>query len=400
MRLLAAPTEADVARLAADCADLYGGSVDAVRVIRAPYRICPLGAHIDHQLGTVSAVAVDQGILAAFRVTEQPWVELTSDGYPETVRVPLEGPLTRAHDWADYARGAVAALRGRASLSRGVSLLVRGHLGEAGLSSSAAVGLGYLLALAMANDIELDDDALIELDRQIENGFMGLDNGVLDPAAIVRGRPDQLTLFDCATLTGRHVAQAERFVFLAFFSGFSEGLVSSGKFNDRVAECRQAGARLWERVHGERVAACPLGRLTEADWLQHGDALPEVLRRRAEHFFGESRRVHAGAKAWAASDHAEFGRLMTESGSSSISCYETGGPEMMRLYEILNACPGVWGARFSGAGFRGCAVALVRPEQVDAIALEVNHRYLAAFPQYSGRTWAFASSARQGLECL
>jgi len=400
MRLLEAPNDAELDQLKADCAQLYGRSVADVRVIRSPYRICPLGAHIDHQLGPVSAIAVNQGIALAFVVNDVPRIELISRGYPGTVSFDFDRVQERAHDWADYARGAVNALRGRGSLTRGVSIVVQGHLGECGISSSAAVGLGYLLALAVANGLALTPAELIDLDRAIENDFMGLRNGVLDPSAIALAEEGRLTVVDCVNLTTRHVPQDEPFVFLAVFSGVKEALVASGRFNNRVEECLRAGSMLWERVHGHPHEPLPLGRISPADWRLHGAALREPWRRRAAHFYGESQRVLQGAEAWAAGDPARFGRLMTESGRSSIDNYETGSPEMIRLYEVLNEAPGVWGARFSGAGFRGCAVALVDPAQIADILAHVEARYLHAFPHFAERLWAFATSAGPGLRLL
>ena len=91
---------------------------------------------------------------------------------------------------------------------------------------------------------------------------------------------------------------------------------------------------------------------------------------------------------------------MSASGLSSIHNYETGSPEMIHLYEVLNSSSGVWGARFSGAGFRGCAVALVEAEQVDDILAEVEARYLQRFPRFRDQLWAFTSAAGPGIELL
>ena len=199
MRLIDPASDAAVAQIRADTARFYGVASQDVGVVRAPYRLCPLGAHIDHQLGPVSAISVDRGILLGFVANEDGLVHVCSEGYPGRIsfplaRAPLARALTRAGDWADYGRGAVVALSGRAELQRGVSIFIRGHLSEAGLSSSAAVGLGYLLALSETNGLVLDNAELIELDRVIENEFLGLMNGILDPSAIALGQAGELTL--------------------------------------------------------------------------------------------------------------------------------------------------------------------------------------------------------------
>ncbi len=400
MRLLHAPSDAQLEALRAECAARYQRPLADVRIVRAPYRICPLGAHIDHQLGPVSAIAVGQGVLLAFVVEPSPRMRVASRDYPGEIAFAIDRPLARAYDWADYARGAAMALGATHSLVRGVSVLVEGALSEAGISSSAAVGLGYLLALATANDHDLEPRALIELDRVIENEFLGLRNGVLDQSAIALARAGQLSVIDCATVTARHVAHPDPFVFLVVYGGVREALIGTDKFNGRVQECLTAGALLWQQVTGERVAACPLGRIARADWQRCEGALPAVYRRRAAHYFGEAERVLLGAEAWGAGDRARFGELMTESCLSSVRNYQTGSPEMIALFDALSACSGVWGARFSGAGFRGCAIALVEAARAAEIATELEARYLQQFPRFAGSLWAFSTSAGPGLQLV
>ena len=105
-------------------------------------------------------------------------------------------------------------------------------------------------------------------------------------------------------------------------------------------------------------------------------------RRRAEHFYGEFSRVQRGAKAWENGDIAEFGRIMFEYGHSSIYNWETGSPELKTLYEIMLKCDGIYGGRFSGAGFNGSSVALVDPAKQDDVAAFLKEQYLAVYPQY------------------
>jgi galactokinase len=376
----------------------FGRKRADVRLIRSPYRICPLGAHIDHQLGPVSALAVDQGIDLAFVANPTSAIDIASEGFG-SISFSLDGPA-RKHDWSDYARGAVYALTRRHRLKHGVSLEVAGALAESGISSSAAIGLGYLLALASVNGITLPDNELIELDRVIENEFLGLKNGILDQSAITLARAGALTVIDCATHEHDYYEQPSAFNFLVVYSGLREALIDSSKFNNRVDECPNAGAQLQGKVTGKACGPIPLGRTRHEDWERHGDKLDPVSRNRARHFFTESRRVLEGAEAWRLSDREAFGKLMVESCHSSINNYDTGSPEMIRLFEILASTSGVYGARFSGAGFRGCAIALVDPGSIDAILDEVERGYLSSFPDFAGKMWAFDTTAHDGLRTL
>ncbi len=382
------------------CASIYHRAIGDVRVILSPYRICPLGAHIDHQLGPVSSIAIEHGIAIGFVANSRAEIIVNSTGFKDELRVSLHQPLVRQHDWGDYARGALSAIATRYDIRVGVSMVVDGRLSEAGISSSAAVGLGYLMAISMANDIQLSAAEFIALDREIENDFLGLKNGVLDQSAIVFGKSKQLTLIDCKTGSHRHVRQEEDFTFLAIYSGVREALVGSNKFNSRVDECLEAGAQLASIVTGHSFVQAPLGKTHHDDWQKHKNFLDPRQQRRAEHFFTESTRVHEGAKAWARSDHHRFGSLMTESCFSSINNYETGSKELTRLFELLIEIEGVYGARFSGAGFRGCAVALVNSASIDDVIQKLSDTYLSEFPEYQNKMWAIKSQAEDGLRLL
>jgi len=115
------------------------------------------------------------------------------------------------------------------------------------------------------------------------------------------------------------------------------------------------------------------------------DRLPENWLKRATHFYTEFERVQQGAEAWRNGDIRRFGELVFESGHSSIYNYETGSPQLKKLYDIMLDCIGVYGGRFSGAGFKGCCMALINPKYREQIAERVEREYLAAFPELEGK---------------
>ena len=121
----------------------------------------------------------------------------------------------------------------------------------------------------------------------------------------------------------------------------------------------------------------------------HADTLPAPLRLRAAHFFGEQERVRAGVELWKAGDLEGFGRLVSESGRSSIEHYECGNAHLRAAYEALRGCPGVYGARFSGAGFRGCCIALADPAAGSKAAETALARYLGRHPDMKGLARAY-----------
>jgi galactokinase len=358
----------------------FGARTAAVRRVFAPYRICPLGAHVDHQLGVVTGLALDAGIELAFTANPDRTVRLRSLDFDGEVEFDLDAvPGFRAGDWGNYARGAARALGAAHPLRRGIDGVLAGSLPIGGLSSSAAAGVAYLLAIEAANDLSLSHQENIRLDRDIENGYVGLNNGVLDQSVILLGRRNSLIHLDCAT--GAHEAVplaggAPGLEIAVVYSGLSRALTGT-EYNRRVEECVEAARLLLGPGAGARPVLRDVPRET---FVERGAQLPERLRRRARHFFEECDRVPRGVEAWRRGDLAAVGRLMTESGASSIRNYESGAPHLVSLYEILAATPGVHGTRFSGGGFRGSCVALVEPGRRGEIEAAVRAHYPERHP--------------------
>lgn len=370
------------ARLREETERRYGVARSEVSVILAPYRICPLGAHIDHQLGLVTAMALDHGVFLAYAPSAAREVRLSSRVFPGDVRFPLDDvPERRTDHWGNYVCGAVRALRQNHRLDTGIVGVTDGRLGEGGLSSSAAIGVAYLLALENVNGLQVSHEENIALDQYIENDYLGLNNGILDQSAILLSRRNHLTLIDCATVQHELIPRAPSmpdFVVLVAFSGLTQALVGTD-YNRRVAECAEAAKTLLEAAG--RMEKEPLLRnVRSEEYAAYAGQLSGAPARRAAHFFSEMERVQHGVAAWKEGDLGQFGRLMTASGESSIQNYECGAPPLIDLYHILIETDGVYGARFSGAGFRGCCVALVEPDAAPKAAADVRQAYARRHP--------------------
>jgi galactokinase len=170
-----------------------------------------------------------------------------------------------------------------------------------------------------------------------------------------------------------------RFGILVVYSGVTDQLVGTG-YNTRVAECRAAATSLLELGRQAVPEDVRLRHVAPELFADHADRLDAPLMRRARHFFGEMARVQAGVNAWQGGDLATLGKLVNESGESSVKWYECGSPQLITLYETLRAIPGVYGTRFSGAGFRGNCIALIDPAQGEAIAEAVHRHYPTTHP--------------------
>ena len=355
-----------------------------------PYRVCPIGAHSDHQLGKITGFAINKGIHIAYGPKENGVIEIQSLQFEKRAQWHVEAtPKIKENDWADHLRGATIALDRRYPLRRGLCAVLDGELPIGGLSSSAAVIITYLSALCKMNGIELAPDELITISKEAENKYVGVSCGKLDQSCEVYCKKDHLLYMDLKDDSYELIPQSSQmkpYKFAIFFSGLERSLAGSA-FNMRVDECRSAAYAL------KAYAGLEYGKFEETNlrdvpyevYLQYKDRLPENWRRRAEHWYTEFDRVQRGAEAWRRGDIEEYGRLSFESGHSSIYNWETGSPELIKLYEIMTKTQGIYGGRFSGAGFKGCCLAIIDPAYENEIIERVTEEYLKAFPHLEGK---------------
>jgi galactokinase len=379
---------------------------DDARMVVSPYRVCPIGAHIDHQGGPVLGMAISAHTLLAFAPTLDGSCRLVSENYPGEMVFDLAqlgdaDPKQGAHDWGSYARGAAALLRDcLPAAARGIEGCVLGTLPGGGLGSSASVTLAYLTALAAANEIELEPEHLVELAQRAEHDWVGVACGMLDQVSIVGARRSHLLFIDTQRTCWEAVAigeDAPDYRILVAYTGIERSLAATG-FNQRVEECHAAARTLATRLGVGNVTR--LGDLPEADLAASLDTLPEVEGKRARHFHEERDRVRRGIAAWREGDLESFGALMNDSCRSSRENFETGSPELIRLHEILASGRGVFGSRFSGAGFGGCAIALVARNAAEEAAEAAERSFRKAFPALAEDTHCFLVDSDDGVRVL
>lgn len=355
-----------------------------------PYRVCPIGAHSDHQLGKITGFAIDKGIHIAYGPKENGVIELQSLQFNKRAQWHVEAtPKTKENDWADHLRGATIALHKRYPLRRGLCAVIEGELPIGGLSSSAAVIITYLSALCKMNNIQLTPQEMILIAKEAENKYVGVACGKLDQSCEVYCKKEQLLYMDLQDDSYELIpqsAQMKPYKFAIFFSGLERSLAGSA-FNMRVDECRSAAYAL------KAYAGMEYGKFEETNlrdvprevYEQYKDRLPDNWRKRAEHWYTEFDRVQRGAEAWRNGDIETYGKLSFESGYSSIHNWETGSPELIKLYEIMTETKGIYGGRFSGAGFKGCCLAIIDPAYEKSIIEKVTTEYLKAFPHLKGK---------------
>lgn len=368
-----------------------------------PYRVCPIGAHSDHNLGKITGLAIDKGIHISFSPKFNGVVELVSLQFDKRAQWHVRSVFeTRQGDWADYLRGVTIELGRRFPLTTGVSGVIEGDLPIGGLSSSAAVCISFLQALCKVNSISLSSAEIIEIAMDAENNYVGVFCGKLDQSCEVLSRKDKLLYLDCKTDEYELIEPGQGmkpYDILIFFSGLERTLASGTAFNQRVDEARAAAYAL------KAFAGIPYGKYAETNlrdispdvFRELADRLPVNWRKRAEHWYSEFSRVEAGAEAWRRGDIEAYGTLCFESGRSSISNWETGSPELKTLFDIMCVTDGIYGGRFSGAGFKGCCMAIADPSKSEEIIYEVKSKYLSYFPALAAKFKSFICHSSDGV---
>ena len=266
---------------------------------------------------------------------------------------------------------------------------------------SVSLTIAFLSALCKVNGISMTEQELIDMAYEAEHNYVGVNIGKLDQSCEVLSRKNHLLYLD--TKDGSYELIPENpnmkpYKIAIFFSGLEHSLAGS-KFNMRVDELR-AGVYALQALSGMEY-----GKFNEAMarnvprevYEKYKSQLPESWARRCEHWYTEYERVEKGAEAWRRGDIEEYGRLSFESGWSSIHNWESGAPEQIRLYEIMTQTEGIYGGRFSGAGFKGCCMALIDPAFEESICEQVTREYLKSYPEMEGKYEVIICESANGV---
>lgn len=376
-----------------------------IGVVKSPLRICPLGAHVDHQHGLVTGMTLEASIDMVYSADESGYLRVQSLDFPDKDYFHIDSvPGALPGYWGNYLRGAVLSLKRKFKLKRGINAVISGKHPIGGLSSSAAVITAYLLALCDVNGIDCSKRELIEYSHWVETAFIGLNNGILDQAANILSMDEHLLYMDCGTgeyQLFKKPAGLKQFEVVVVYSGLSKALIKTD-YNNRVDECKVTAWLLQELSGGVKAPLkdTRLRDISKETFKKYEGYIPGRFARRAEHFFSENERVLKGVEAWKNGDIEAFGRLIFESGESSIQNYECGCPELISIFNILRECPGVYGARFSGAGYRGCCIGLVDPAYKEEIKKRIDMQYPHKHPEFKESYMVYFSKTDRGARII
>lgn len=364
----------DLSPLRKKFSDIF--AITHTRYFFAPGRINLIGEHTDYNGGNVFPCAITFGTYGLARKREDNLVKLYSMNFPESgiIEFSLKDlNYNEEHNWANYPKGIIKfLLEDNYKINSGVDILYYGNIPSgAGLSSSASIELVTGVIVDSLFELNLDRLHLVRLGKKVENEFIGVNSGIMDQFAIGMGSKGCGILLDCQTLKYEYApVHLENHHLIIMNSNKRRELVSS-KYNERRDECQQALADIQKHIEIES-----LGQLSEQEFEVLKNTIKnETVRKRAKHAVYENHRTLKALKELKNNNLKEFGELMNQSHISLRDDYEVTGLELDTLVEVAWQQPGVIGARMTGAGFGGCAIAIVEKEGTEEFIENVGMVY-------------------------
>ena len=331
----------------------------------APGRVNLIGEHTDYNGGHVFPCALSFGTHAVLCKRDDNTVRLHSLNLPEKgiITAELADFKNRPqNDWANYPLGVLDVFQRRGyNIPQGFEMLFWGNIpAGAGLSSSASIELATAVALNTAYGLNIPQIELVKMAQEAENKFVGMNCGIMDQFASGMGKEDNAILLDCNTLKYEYVPLNLRGISIVIINSNKKHSLVNSAYNERRQQCERALKALQQELP---VKA--LGELTIPQFEAHKHLIQDpVEQKRAKHAVYENQRTLQAVERLKAGDLKTFGKLMNESHISLRDDYEVTGKELDTLAEAAWQQPGVLGARMTGAGFGGCAIALVQDADV------------------------------------
>jgi galactokinase len=353
-------------------ASRFGAQPTAVAI--GPGRVNLIGEHTDYNDGYVLPVALKRDVRLALRPRPDRQVRLLSLEYDEYFEFDLD-QLVRNHEmlWTNYVQGVAWSLEEQGLRLTGIDGVISGNVPRgSGLSSSAALEIASALAFMTASgQMEaLPGPLVAKAAQRAENHFVGVNCGIMDQFISMLGAEDHALLIDCRSLAYQLVPFPENAALVIGNTKASRSLASSA-YNQRRQECEEGVAALQKALPEIRA----LRDVTSAQLEEHKSRLSPVVHRRCRHVVTENERVLQTVDALQRGELATVGRLMNDSHTSLCDDYEVSSQALDIMVEAMRGAPGCYGARLTGAGFGGCAVALVAPGSEQAVADAIYEAY-------------------------
>ncbi len=343
----------------------------------SPCRVNLIGEHIDYHGGLVLPAALSIGTYAAFSKRSDDIIRVCSKGY---VTTPLDFSLNNLEkddrsNWANYIRGVFSVLKKAGYIiDSGLNLYIESDMPTSGgLSSSSSLELLLIAILNEVYSLNISRTDMAILGRKVENDYIGVLSGIMDQFVIAHGKKDNALLLNTSTLEFVYTPlDLGAYSLVVVNTNKKRGLADS-KYNERYTETMGALKTLQKQY-----SVNFLTELKPSDLPQIQEMLNPLLFRRVRHVITEQERTVSSAKALQNGDVLAFAQYLNASHESLKNDYEVTGAELDNLV-LLMRDNGAIGARMTGAGFGGCAIAIVPHAQVETMAKVVSRKYFNLF---------------------
>ncbi|MGH4117563.1 galactokinase [Clostridium sp.] len=362
----------DIKKLKEIFTKIYGENSDCT--FFSPGRINLIGEHIDYNGGFVFPCALDFGIYGLVKIREDDKINFASTNFDLVVNSNLKDiKYIVEDDWANYPKGVIKIMKDNGYDVKGMDILISGNIPNgAGLSSSASL---EVLTAEIVNNLfnkgSIDKIELVKMSQKAENDFVGVNCGIMDQFAILMGKTAKAILLNCETLEYNYADVNLLDCDIVIMNTNKRRALNESKYNERRAECEKALEVI--RTVKDIKNLCEL-KPEEFDEIENLFT-DERIKNRAKHAVYENARVIRAFNCLNNGDLIEFGRLLMESHDSLKHLYEVTGKELDTIVEEALLTDGCIGARMTGAGFGGCAIAVVKKDKIESFISRVKDKY-------------------------
>ena len=338
-----------------------------------PGRVNLIGEHIDYNGGKVMPCAISLGTYLAIAKNKDKLLKFHSLNFPETTELHLQqGYSKTGKTWYNYPLGMINEILQDGNAISGLDMLFYGNLPiGAGLSSSASIEVLTAFALNEMFRLTISGKDIALMGKKVENQFIGVNSGIMDQFAVVMGKKDKAILLNCDTLEFEYLPFETGEFILAIINSNKQRTLADSKYNERFAECGKVLKILKKELHVDNLCDISL-----SEFQEYRDRIDDpVLDKRALHVISENFRVGEARNALKVNDLISFGKEMYASHQSLKDWYEVSGKELDTIVEFCKTYEGCIGARMTGAGFGGCAIALVKKDKFDDFSSKIIEYY-------------------------
>jgi galactokinase len=335
-------------------------------LVRAPGRVNLIGEHTDYNDGFVLPMAIDRAVWIALRPSANRTVKIHSLDFPEMISFSLDNYSKQTSSPAEYVKGIAWALQGAGYELKAWEAVMKGDVPiGAGLSSSAALELAVAKAFSVLGGFEWDSTEMALLAQKAENKWVGVNSGIMDQMISASGKEGHALLIDCRSLDTEKLPLPQNTAIVVLDTGTRRELVTSA-YNERREQCEKAA---------RHFGVAKLRDVSLEQFESGKSDLDDVTMRRARHVVSENARVLEAREAMLKNDALRLGQLFNASHASLRDDFEVTNDALNIIVAIAQAQTSCFGARMTGAGFGGCAVALVDSEQVSDFTAQVEQAY-------------------------